>query len=116
MTWEILRLFVNTLTANDKYSFLNRGNLTQPIQMHLSQKQKGVSQLFSAFFKSTLHFEHFRKKMTLITYVFPKLRTPENVVKYMSKKSRFRGPLDRQLGKRAQTLIQYQRQHLYTIH
>ena len=59
VTCKVLRLFVNTPTADDKYSFLNRGNLTQPVQMHLSEKQKGFSQLFCAIFKSTLNFEHF---------------------------------------------------------
>ena len=34
---------VNTLTANDKYTLLNRDNLTQPIQIHLSQKEKTFS-------------------------------------------------------------------------
>ena len=62
MICKILRLLVNTLTADDKYSLLNRGNLTQPIQILLSQKQKTFSQFFSAFLKSTLNFEHFQKK------------------------------------------------------
>ena len=53
----------------------------QTIQMHLSQKEKKNSLLFCAFFKSTLHFEHFQKKMTLIAYVFPKLRTLQHVVR-----------------------------------
>ena len=44
--------------------------------------------------------------MTLITDLFPKLRTPKNVVRYMSKKSRFKGPFERQPGKRVQTLLQ----------
>ena len=34
----------------------------------------------------------------------------------MSKKSRFRGPLDKQHGKRAQTLLKPPSQHLYHIH
>ena len=59
MLCKILRLFVNTLTADDKYSVLNRDNLTQPIQRLLSQKQKTFSEYFSAFFKSTLNFVHF---------------------------------------------------------
>ena len=59
---KILRLFVNTLTADDKYSLLNRDNLTQSIQTLLSQKQKTFSQIFSSFLKSTLNFEHFQKK------------------------------------------------------
>ena len=60
--WKILRLFVNTLTANDKYSLLNRENLTKPIQMQLSQKQKTFHQFFSQFLKFTLNFKHFQKK------------------------------------------------------
>ena len=53
--------------------------------------------------------------MTLIADLFPKLRTPENVVRYMSKKSRSEGPFDRQHGKRVQTLLQSERQHRYHI-
>ena len=51
--------------------------------------------------------------MTLIADLFPKLRTPENVVRYMSKKSRFKGSFDRQHfhGKQVQTLLQSERQH-----
>ena len=59
---KILRLFVNTLTDDDKYSLLYRDNLTQPIQIHLSQKQKTFSEFFSPFLKFTLNFEHFFKK------------------------------------------------------
>ena len=57
---KILGLFVNTLTADDKDSFLNRDNLTQPIQMQLSQKQKNFSQFFFAVLKSKLYFEDFQ--------------------------------------------------------
>ena len=77
------------------------------IQMHLSQKQKFFSEFFSAFFKSALNFEHFQKKMTLIPYVFPKLTTTKNLLRQMSKSSRFREPLDKRHGKRAEALIQY---------
>ena len=50
---QILRLFIETLTVNDndKYSLLNKDNLTQPIQMSLSQKQKNVSKIFLYIFK-----------------------------------------------------------------
>ena len=37
---EILGLFVNKLTADDKYSLGTKENLAQPIQMQLSKKQK----------------------------------------------------------------------------
>ena len=77
------------------------------IQMHFSQKEKISSQFCSAFFESALNSEHFQKKMTLIAYVFPKLTTTENVLRQMSKSSRFREPLDKRHGKWAEALIQY---------
>ena len=77
------------------------------IQMHLSQKQKIFSLFFSAFFKSALNFEHYQKKMRLIAYVFPKLTTTKNVLRQMSKSSRFREPVDRRHGKWVEALIQY---------
>ena len=54
--------------------------------------------------------------MTLIAYLFPKLRTPENVARYMSKKSHFQGPFDRQHGKGIQTLLRSGQQHCYHIY
>ena len=62
MIYKILGLFVNTLTANNKYSLLKRGNLTEPIQMQLSNKQKISSYFFWYIFKSRSNFEHFDKK------------------------------------------------------
>ena len=43
------RLFVNILTVDDKHYLLNRDNLTERIQMELSQKQKKFSEFFFAF-------------------------------------------------------------------
>ena len=62
VTCKISRLFPNTLSADGKYSLLNRDNLTQPIQIQLSRKQKSFSDFFSTFLKSSLNFEHFLKK------------------------------------------------------
>ena len=59
---KILGLFVNTLTDDRKYSLLYRENLTQPIEILLSQKRKTFSRFFSAFSKSTLNFGHFQQK------------------------------------------------------
>ena len=58
-------MFVNTLTADDQYSLLNRDNLMQPIRTQLSQKRQAFSELFLAFSKSTLNFEHLQKKHDL---------------------------------------------------
>ena len=53
--------------------------------------------------------------MTFISDSFPKLRTPKKVVRYLSKKSRFKGPFDRQHGKRVETLLRSEPQHRYHI-
>ena len=50
--------------------------------MQLTQKQKTFSQVFSAFLKSRLNFEHIQKEeMTLIANVFPKLRPSKNALR-----------------------------------
>ena len=65
--------------------------------------------LFLNFF---LHFRNLHeilnisnKKMSFIADLFAILQTPKNVVRYLSKKSRFKGPFDRQHGKRVQALL-----------
>ena len=62
MIHKILSLFVNTLTVNGKHYLLNRDNLTQPIQMQLSQKLKTFSEFFFVFLKSILNFKILTKK------------------------------------------------------
>ena len=63
MIHKILGLFVNTLTVDDKHYMLNRDNLTQPIHIQLSQKQKTFSKFFFAFLKSILNYKHLPKKV-----------------------------------------------------
>ena len=62
LTCQILGLLVNTLAADEKYPVLNRDNLTIPIQMQLSEKQKTFSQFFAAFLKCISNFERFQEK------------------------------------------------------
>ena len=79
---KILRVFVNTLTADDKYSVLNRDNLLQDVQMQLSQKRKTFSPSFFLHFRNLDSISNiFEKKMTLIADVFLNLRTAKNVVR-----------------------------------
>ena len=54
--------------------------------------------------------------MTLIADLFPKLRTQENRVRSMPKKSRFKGSFKKQDGNCAQTLLKCQDQPLYHIY
>ena len=77
LTWEILGLLVNPLATDEMYPVLNGDNLRIPIQMQLNQEQKTFSEFFPPLLKFILQFEHFEKKMTLINFVFSKLRTPK---------------------------------------
>ena len=63
--------------------------------MQLSRKQNTFSEFFSAFLEPRFNFENSQKKMKLIANLFLNLRTPKNVVRYISKKSGFRGPFDK---------------------
>ena len=58
----MLRLFVKTLTVDEKHYLVTRDNLTQTIQIQLSQKQKTFFEFFFAFLKSILNFKHLPKK------------------------------------------------------
>ena len=78
--------------------------------------KKCFSQFFAAILKSRLNFEYFEKRMTLTGFVFAKLRTLKAWLKKMSKKSCFRGPFDKQYGKRAEGLFKSVAQILYQIH
>ena len=64
--YEILRMFVNALTNDHKYSGSNMQNFPQQFQTPLSQKQKTFSGLFIAFLKCAWNLEHFRKKMSIL--------------------------------------------------
>ena len=62
MIHKFLRVFVTTLTVDEKRYLLTREYLTQTIQIQLSQKQKTFSEFFFAFLKSILDFKHMPKK------------------------------------------------------
>ena len=73
MWYEILRLIVNALTDDDKYSGSNMQNLPQQFQTPLPQKQKTFSVYFIAFLKCALNLEHFQEKDEYPSLIFPKL-------------------------------------------
>ena len=54
--------------------------------------------------------------MTLIAYLFLRLRPAKNVVRYTSKKSRFRLNFQKEHAKRVSTLFKFEQQHLYHIY
>ena len=71
LVWsEILTLFVNTLTAHNKYSRCNVHNFAQQLQTSLSQKWKTFCEFFIAFLKFACILEHFEKKDEYPSLIF----------------------------------------------
>ena len=58
----------------------------------------------------------FKKKMTLIAFLFLRVRPAKNVVRYMCKKSRFRLTIQKEHSKRVSTLFKSDGQILYHIY
>ena len=63
---KILRLFANTFTADDKYSFRKMQNFGQQFQTLLSQKRKTLSGFFLHFFKVHGIFNILKKRMSVL--------------------------------------------------
>ena len=62
VTSEIFRLFVNTLTPDDKNSRRNIQIFWKQLQKSLSQKGKAFCQFFIAFLKCASNLEHSENK------------------------------------------------------
>ena len=77
MWYEILRLFVNALIYDDKYSGINMQNLRQQFQTPLSQKKKIFSGFFIAFLKCASNLEHFQKKDEYPSLIISEIIDPE---------------------------------------
>ena len=58
----MLRLFANTLTADDKYSYHNMQNFLQQFQTPLSQKRKTLSRFFIEILRCAWNFKYLQKK------------------------------------------------------
>ena len=86
-----------------------------PIRMQLSKQQKTFSEFFAAFLKSILNFEHFEKEDDPQRFCLLGIRESKKVVRKMSKKYRFKGPLNKEVGKRAQAMLKSASQHLYQL-
>ena len=93
------------MSAVDKCSLPNRDNLMQPIHMQLSEKLKAFYGFLLALSKSRLNFEHFKKKFTLIVYLFLRLRPAKSVVRYMCKRPASDYPSKRNMASGSQLCL-----------
>ena len=57
----MLRLFANTLTADDKYSCRNVQDFLQQLQTLLSKKRKSLSGFYIEFLKCAWNLQYFEK-------------------------------------------------------
>ena len=74
-------VLVNTLATDEKYPVLNTDNLTIPIHMQLSQKQKNFPQFLPAFLKYRLNFEYFGEKGDPHGFCISEITDFENLVR-----------------------------------
>ena len=103
--WESLRLFLNTMSVAGKCCLPNRDNLMQPIHMELSQKLKTFCSFYLHFRNLSEILEIFQKKMTLIAYLFLRLRPAKNLVRYMYKIPASDYPSKRNMVNRSQLCL-----------
>ena len=77
VTSEIFRLFVNTLTPDDKYSLPYMQIFWQQIQRPLSQKGISFFWFFIAFVKCAWNLEHSEKKEEYPSLIISEIMHPK---------------------------------------
>ena len=83
VTSEIFRLFVNTLTPDDKYSRRYIHIFWQQLQTSLSQKGKVFCEFFIAFLKCAWNLEHSETKEENPSVIITEINASERHV-YLS--------------------------------
>ena len=74
---ETFRLFVNTLTPDDKYSRRNMQIFWQQLQTLLSPEQNTFSEFLIAFLKCSWNLEHSEKKEEYPTLIITEIIASE---------------------------------------
>ena len=67
VTSEIFRLFVNTMSSDDKYSLRNMQIFWKQLQTLLSQERQAFHQFLIAFLKYARNLEHSKKKKSILS-------------------------------------------------
>ena len=79
VTFEIFRLFVNTLTPDEKYSRRYMQTFWEQVQAPLSQKAESFFRFFIAFLKCAWNLEHSEIKEEYPSVLLPKLLHPKEM-------------------------------------
>ena len=80
VTSETFRLFVNTLSPDDKYSRRNITIFWEQLQTTLSQKGKTLCGFFLAFLKCAWNLEHSQNKEAYLSRIIPEIIASERDV------------------------------------
>ena len=107
--YEILGLFLNTLTADDKLSRQNKEHLHELIQVQLS------CQFFIAFMELTSNFEHFFKKDNPQRLSISEIMDTKKCVYLNIQKTLFQDILTQSLCLGSKTLFKSARQHIFLV-
>ena len=79
VTSKIFRLFVNTLSPDDKYSRRNIQIFWQQVQTPLSQKAESFFRFLIAFLKCAWNLEHSEIEEEYPSILLPKLLHPKEM-------------------------------------
>ena len=114
--FEFLRVFVNTLTVDDKYPVSDCENLQFPYLNAIILKTKTFFWIFSSIDGSCMKFQTFwKKKMIVIANVLRILQTVNDLVGPLSKKCRFRTSFEGQQVRGSQSLAKSASEHFCHI-
>ena len=75
---EILKLFLGTLTADDKYSRRNMKNFLQQVHRPFFQKEKAFCRFFIGFLKCAWNLEHFENKDEYLSLIISEIIESES--------------------------------------
>ena len=115
VTSEIFRLFVNTLTPDDKYSRRYMQSFWQQVQTPLSQKGETFWRFFIEFLKCAWNLEHSEKEKEYPRVLLRKLLHPKEMFTKASKRSCFSRPFGNQRVNRFETLLKSTRHHYFPL-
>ena len=114
--FEILGVFVNTLTTDDKYPVPDCENLQFPYLNAIILKTKTFFWIFSSIDGGCMKFQIFwKKKMIVIANVLRTLQTVNDLVGQLSKKRRFRTSFEAQQVRGSQSLAKSASEHFCHI-
>ena len=115
LNFEILGVFVNTLTADENYPFWILGICCSGFKCNYLKNRKFFLKFLFHLWNLHQILNIFEKKMIVIANAFPKLQTVKHLVKELSWKRCFRTSFDSRHVNGCQMLVKYGWEHFFHI-